>query len=210
MRGPADCPCRRAHHMFFHGTLGQAHDLGNVGVLAAVDAVEQKDLPGALGQTAQRSLDMTQVIAGFEGRLGLHAKRVLLFRQPAFAQPAPGVFAAQVIDGDVAGAAQQIRAEFLDLHQRPPPEPQEQVLHQVGRRRPTPHPPTDQGLHLRALGQEHLEKMCAAARAVTAVGLLWFRGYADHPARLAYPSANATSGLNSSPRAAMSITRRGR
>jgi hypothetical protein len=41
----------------------------------------------------------------------------------------PRAFAAQVVDGDIAGAAQQVRAELFDLHQRPAPEAQEQVLH---------------------------------------------------------------------------------
>ena len=48
----------RTHHMFFNGTLGHAHDLGDVGIGATVDPVEQKNMPRALGQAAQGSLDL--------------------------------------------------------------------------------------------------------------------------------------------------------
>ncbi len=67
-----------AHHMFFHGTLGQAHGFGDVRVLATVDAIEQKDLPGALGQGAQRRFDMAQIIARFQRRLRFAAVAVRL------------------------------------------------------------------------------------------------------------------------------------
>ncbi|MNI55408.1 hypothetical protein D3C73_1103580 [compost metagenome] len=81
-----------------------------------------------------------------------------------------------MIDGDVAGAAQQVGTEFLDLHQRPPPEPQEQILNQVRCRRLATDTPTHQRFHLRTLGEKHLEKMCTvAARLITLdiVGVGW-------------------------------------
>lgn len=59
--------------MFFHGTLGQAHGLGDFGVLAAVDAVKQENLAGAFGQAAQGGFHMTQIIARLQCRLGFAA-----------------------------------------------------------------------------------------------------------------------------------------
>ncbi|MNP44241.1 hypothetical protein D3C76_1380940 [compost metagenome] len=64
-----------------------------------------------------------------------------------------------MVDGDVAGAAQQIGAEFFNLYQGASPEPHEQVLHQVRRRGPATHATTHQRFHLRTLGEKHLEKM---------------------------------------------------
>ena len=66
--------------MFFHGALGQAHGLGNFGVLAAVDAVKQKNLAGAFGQAAQGGFHMAQIIARLQRCLGFAALVVGLFR----------------------------------------------------------------------------------------------------------------------------------
>jgi hypothetical protein len=63
-----------------------------------------------------------------------------------------------MVNGDIASTAQQVGVELLDLHQRTPPEPEKQVLHQIRRRRPATHPSADQRLHLRTLGQKHLQK----------------------------------------------------
>jgi hypothetical protein len=59
-----------AHHMLFHGALGQLHGLGDLAVGAAVDAIEQEDLPGALGQGAQGRLDALQVMVDLQGLFG--------------------------------------------------------------------------------------------------------------------------------------------
>ncbi len=80
--------------MFFHGTLGQAHGLGDVGVLAPVNAIEQKDLPGTLGQGAQRGFDMAQIVARFQRGLRLTAVAVGFVRLPAFVDPRARAFAA--------------------------------------------------------------------------------------------------------------------
>ncbi|MNN35774.1 hypothetical protein D3C81_1496350 [compost metagenome] len=81
-----------------------------------------------------------------------------------------------MIDGDVAGAAQQVGAEFLDLHQRPPPESQEQILYQVSRRRPTTDTPAHQCFHLRTLGEKHLEKMRTVPALWIALDIAGFGG----------------------------------
>ena len=137
--------------MFFDGTLGHACDLGDLGIGAAMDAIEQKDVPGALRQAAQGRLDLAQIIARLQRRLRLTALGVRL-GLPMLVEPVAAAFAAQMIDGDVARATQQISAEFLDLNQGPPPEPQKQILNQIGGRGPTAHAAADQRFHLWALG----------------------------------------------------------
>jgi len=116
---------------------------------------------------------VTQIIAGFQCRLGFRTLVVLLFGQPAFTAARPRAFAAQVIDGDVAGAAQKIGAEFFDLHQRPPPETQKQILHQVCRCRAATDTPVHQRFHLRTLGQEHLKKMRTRPARLIVAGFRW-------------------------------------
>ena len=101
--------------MFFHGALGQAHGFGDVRVLATVYSIEQKDLPGAFGQGAQCRFDMAQIITGFERCLWFAAVAVRLVGLPTFVDAHPRAFTAQMVDGDIAGAAQQVGAEFLDL-----------------------------------------------------------------------------------------------
>lgn len=81
--------------MFFHGTLGQAHGLGDLGVLAPVNAIKQKDLPRTLGQGAQCCFDVAKIIAGFECGLGFTGVAVGFVRLPAFADPRARSFAAQ-------------------------------------------------------------------------------------------------------------------
>ncbi|MNS54397.1 hypothetical protein D3C72_871900 [compost metagenome] len=98
----------------------------------------------------------------------------------AFAGPDPRAFTAQMVDGDVAGAAQQVGAELLDLHQRPPPETQEQILYQVGRRRPATDAPTHQRFHLRTLGEKHLEKMRTVSALLITLDIAGFGGESDH------------------------------
>ncbi|MNI12457.1 hypothetical protein D3C73_656400 [compost metagenome] len=166
--------------MFFHGTLGQAHGLGDLGVLAAMDAIEQKDLPRAFGQCAQRRFDVTQIVACFQRGLRFATHAVRRFRHQAFAGPNARAFAAQMVDGDVAGASQQIGAELLDLHQRPSPESQEQILYQVRRRRPATDAPIHQRFHLRTLREEHLKKMRTVAARLIALGITGFGWTIDH------------------------------
>jgi hypothetical protein len=55
--------------MLFHSALGQLHGLGDLAVGAAVDAVEQEDLPARSGK-AQRRLDALQVMVDLQGLFG--------------------------------------------------------------------------------------------------------------------------------------------
>ncbi|MNY20191.1 hypothetical protein D3C86_1536610 [compost metagenome] len=166
--------------MFFHGTLGQAHGLGDLGVFAAVNAIEQKDLPRTLGQRTQRRFDMAQIIARLQRGLRFATHTVRRLRHQAFAGTHPSAFTAQMVDGNVAGASKQIGAQLLDLHQRPAPETQEQVLHQIGRSCPATDATADQRLHLRTLRQEHLKKMCAVAGLSIALDFTGLGRVADH------------------------------
>ncbi|CAI8861010.1 hypothetical protein EMIT0P258_20487 [Pseudomonas sp. IT-P258] len=182
-----------AHHMFFHGTLGQAHGLGDLGVFAAVNAIEQEDLPRALRQGAQRGFDVAQIVARLQCRLRSAAIAVRWFHHQAFAGPAPRAFTAQMVDGDVAGTAQQVGAEFLDLHQRPLPETQEQILYQVSRRRPATDTPTHQCFHLRTLGEKHLEKMRTVATLLIVLDIVGVGGQSDHRSCFDLKTGEATT-----------------
>lgn len=147
-----------AHHVFLHGTLRKLHGLGDFGVFAPVDTVEQEDLPGFFRQSAQCRFDVAQIIARLQRRLGFVSLGPMRIRQQILAEPGAAALIAQVVNGDIAGAAQQVRVELLDLHQRTPPEPEKQVLDEVRRCRPATHSSADQRLHLRTLGQKHLQK----------------------------------------------------
>lgn len=162
--------------MFFHGTLGQTHGLGDLGVFTAVNAIEQKDLPRAFRQRAQRGFNVTQIIARLQCRLRAAAVAVRRFDHQAFTGADARAFTAQMVDGDVASAAQQVSAELLDLHQRPPPESQEQVLYQISRRRPATDATIHQRLHLRTLGEKDLEKMRTVAAVLIAFDIVGLGG----------------------------------
>ena len=159
--------------MFFDGTLGHTHDLGDLGIGATVNAVEQKNMPRALGQAAQGRLDLAQVITGFQGGLGLTAVGVG-FGLPVMADPLARAFAAQMVDGDIARTAQQIGAQLFNLHQWPPPKTQKQILHQIGSRGPATHAAAHQRFHLRTLGQKHLQKMRSSLARFTVGAILEF------------------------------------
>ncbi|MND93995.1 hypothetical protein D3C80_861980 [compost metagenome] len=164
--------------MLFHSTLGQLHGLGDLAVLAAVDTVEQEDLPGALGQGAQGSVDALQVVIDLHGLFrGLGHGRFIQ-RQHSFGHAFAAAFAAQVVDGQVAGATQQVGVQRLDLDLGATPEAQEQFLDQVRCRGPAADPAAHQGLHARPLGLEHLDEARPPAAA--------FGIRLDHVARLAH------------------------
>ncbi|CAI8802471.1 hypothetical protein EMIT0196MI5_10500 [Pseudomonas sp. IT-196MI5] len=123
---------------------------------------------------------MAQIVARLQRRLRSTAVAVRWFHHQAFAGPDPRAFTAQMVDGDIAGAAQQISAELLDLHQRPPPETQEQVLHQVSRRRPATDAPTHQRFHLRTPGEKHLKKMRTVDALFVTFDIVGVGGQSDH------------------------------
>ncbi|MNP16852.1 hypothetical protein D3C76_1092610 [compost metagenome] len=141
-----------------------------------MDAVEQEDLPRALGQRAQRRFDVAQIVARLQRRLWLATDAKRRLRHQAFVGPHPRAFTAQVVDGDVAGAAQQVGAEFFHLHQRAAPEPQEQILHQVRRRCPATDATVHQRFHLRTLGEKHLEKVRSVGAWFGVLDIVRFRG----------------------------------
>ncbi|PAV70545.1 hypothetical protein WR25_06588 [Diploscapter pachys] len=128
-----------------------------------MDAAEQEDLTGAFGQRPQGRLDALQVVIDLQGLVGGLAVRHAVRIMQAFSDPVAAAFAAQVVDSQVAGAAQQVGIERLDLHLGAPPEAQEQVLHQVRRRGAAADAAADQRLHARTLGEEHLEEACPPA-----------------------------------------------
>ncbi|SST11055.1 Uncharacterised protein [Acinetobacter baumannii] len=150
--------------MFFHGALGKLHGLGDLRVGAAVDAIEQENPPGPLGQAAQGGLDPAPLVAGLERLLGTDRLALALLRQPVVQLPLPRSFATQVVDGQVARAAQEVAAKLLHRGGRAPPEAQEQFLDQVGGGRSAADPAADQAFHALALGQEGLEEIRAARR----------------------------------------------
>ncbi|MNP74313.1 hypothetical protein D3C76_1711710 [compost metagenome] len=71
-----------------------------------------------------------------------------------------------MVDGDVAGAAQQVGVQRLDLDLGAAPEAQEQLLHQVRCSGAAAYPTADQGFHACALGHEDLDETCARTVAV--------------------------------------------
>ncbi|MNR19851.1 hypothetical protein D3C85_1366640 [compost metagenome] len=148
--------------MFFHRALGQFHGAGDLAVGAAVDAVEQEDLPRTLRQAAQRRLHMAQLAARLQrrlrrGRLG----QLLLGEQGAFGAQARA-FAAHMVDGQVMGAAQQVAAQVLHRGFGTAPEAQEQVLHQIRRGGPAADLAAHHRLHLLPAGEEGPQEILPA------------------------------------------------
>ena len=87
--------------MFSTALWGKLHGLGDLRVGAAVDAIEQENPPGPLGQAAQGGLDLAPLVAGLERLLGTDRLALALLRQPIVQLPLPRSFATQVVDGQV-------------------------------------------------------------------------------------------------------------
>jgi len=152
--------------MLFHSALGQLHGLGDLTVLAAVDAVEQKDLPGTFRQGTQCGFDALQVMIDLQRLFRCQARARFIQRLRRFGDAFAAAFAAQVVNGQVASATQQVSVQCLDLDLGAAPEAQEQLLHQVRCGGAAAHPAADQGLHACTLGHEHLDEARACAVAV--------------------------------------------
>lgn len=96
-----------------------------------MNAVEQEDLPGALGQGTQGGLDTLQVVVDLHGLLRGLGQARLAHRHSGFGHAFAATFAAQVVYGQVARATQQVSVQRLDLDLGATPETQEQLLDQV-------------------------------------------------------------------------------
>lgn len=91
--------------MFFHSALGKPHGRGDLAIGAAVHAAEQEDVAGALRQLAQSVFYELQCGAGLHRLFGRWLRIVVIGQQRAQGAAAR-VLAAQVIDGEIARAAQ--------------------------------------------------------------------------------------------------------
>lgn len=132
-----------------------------------MNAVEQEDLPGALGQGTQGGLDTLQVVVDLHGLLRGLGQARLAHRHSGFGYAFAATFAAQVVYGQVARATQQVSVQRLDLDLGATPETKEQFLDQVRSGGAAADPTAYQRLHTRTLGLEHLDETCTCACAVS-------------------------------------------